>query len=66
MYDNLQQAMLGGVPGTFHLVKSFLKIKLPPVLQGLEVCLYNYARMSFMPLLPHVSLSHLLPQVFAI
>ncbi|CAH3176978.1 unnamed protein product [Porites lobata] len=36
VYDNLQQAMLGGVPGTFHLVKSFLKIKLPPVLQGLE------------------------------
>ena len=47
VYDNLQQAMLGGVPGTFHLVKSFLKIKLPPVLQGLEVCLYNYVWMTF-------------------
>lgn len=37
VYDNLHQAKLGGVPGTFHLVKSFLKIKLPPVVQGLEV-----------------------------
>ena len=39
VYDNLHQAKLGGVPGTFHLVKSFLKIKLPPVVQGLEVCI---------------------------
>lgn len=37
VYDNLHQAKLGGVPGTFHLVKSFLKIKLPTVVQGLEV-----------------------------
>ena len=66
VYDNLQQAMLGGVPGTFHLVKSFLKIKLPPVLQGLEVCLYNYARMSFMPLLPHVCLTSLLSTPYLI
>ncbi|XP_020602897.1 nuclear pore complex protein Nup93-like [Orbicella faveolata] len=36
VYDNLHQAKLGGVPGTFHLVKSFLKIKLPTVVQGLE------------------------------
>ena len=64
MYDNLQQAMLGGVPGTFHLVKSFLKIKLPPVLQGLEVCLYNYVRMTFAttpPCLPHITPLHSLP-----
>lgn len=37
VYDNLHEAKLGGVPGTFHLVKSYLKIKLPPVVQGLEV-----------------------------
>lgn len=36
VYDNLHEAKLGGVPGTFHLVKSYLKIKLPPVIQGLE------------------------------
>lgn len=36
VYGNLYQAKLGGVPGTFHLVKSYLKIKLPPVVQGLE------------------------------
>lgn len=36
VYDNLHEAKLGGVPGTFHLVKSYLKIKLPPVVQGLE------------------------------
>ena len=38
VYDNLHEAKLGGVPGTFHLVKSYLKIKLPPMVQGLEVC----------------------------
>lgn len=38
VYDNLHEAKLGGVPGTFHLVRSYLKIKLPPVVQGLEVC----------------------------
>lgn len=36
VYSNLHQAKLGGVPGTLQLVKSFLKIKLPPVVQGLE------------------------------
>jgi len=36
VYGNLQEARLGGVPGTFHLVKSYLKIKLPPFVQGLE------------------------------
>ena len=27
VYSNLQQAQLGGVPGVFFLVKSFLKIR---------------------------------------
>lgn len=36
VYDNLHEAKLGGVPGTFNLVKSYLKIKLPPVVQGLD------------------------------
>ncbi|XP_055955710.1 nuclear pore complex protein Nup93 [Patella vulgata] len=30
IYGNLQQAQLGGVPGTYNLVKSFLKVR-PPV-----------------------------------
>ena len=42
VYDNLHEAKLGGVPGTFHLVKSYLKIKLPPVIQGLEVSCLLY------------------------
>ena len=29
MYSNLQQAQLGGLPGTYHLVKSFLHVRLP-------------------------------------
>ena len=29
MYSNLQQAQLGGLPGTYHLVKSFLNVKIP-------------------------------------
>lgn len=37
VYSNLPRAKLGGVPGTLQLVKSFLKIKLPSVVQGLEV-----------------------------
>ena len=28
VYSNLQQAQLGGVPGTFHLVASYLNVKL--------------------------------------
>ncbi|RMX42686.1 hypothetical protein pdam_00011867 [Pocillopora damicornis] len=36
VYSNLPRAKLGGVPGTLQLVKSFLKIKLPSVVQGLE------------------------------
>ena len=29
VYSNLQQAQLGGLPGTYHLVKSFLNVKIP-------------------------------------
>ena len=34
--SNLYQAELGGVPGTFQLVKSYLKIKILPGTQNLE------------------------------
>ena len=47
VYGNLQQAQLGGVPGAFHLVKSFLKIKLPPAIPGLEVCDYILSTQPF-------------------
>ena len=47
VYDNLHEAQLGGVPGTFNLVKSYLKITLPPGVQGLEVrlttCVINHS-----------------------
>ena len=36
VYSNLQQAQLGGIPGTFNLIKSFLNIKLDPNTPGLE------------------------------
>ncbi|XP_078067157.1 nuclear pore complex protein Nup93 [Mustelus asterias] len=36
VYGNLHQAQLGGVPGTYQLVRSFLNIKLPAPLQGLQ------------------------------
>merc|ERR1719187_2986596 len=29
VYSNLTSAQLGGIPGTFHLVRSFLNIKMP-------------------------------------
>ncbi|XP_069113478.1 nuclear pore complex protein Nup93-like [Argopecten irradians] len=35
IYGNLQQAQLGGVPGTYNLVRSFLNVK-PPNMRGLE------------------------------
>ena len=35
VYSNLQQAQLGGVPGTYNLVRSFLNVHLP-VMPGLE------------------------------
>ncbi|XP_032816727.1 nuclear pore complex protein Nup93 isoform X2 [Petromyzon marinus] len=36
VYGNLQQAKLGGVPGTLQLIHSFINIKLPPHLPGLQ------------------------------
>ena len=36
VYSNLAQAQLGGIPGTFNLIKSFLNIKLDPNTPGLE------------------------------
>ncbi|XP_042196200.1 nuclear pore complex protein Nup93 isoform X1 [Callorhinchus milii] len=36
VYGNLHQAQLGGVPGTYQLVRSFLNIKLPAPLPGLQ------------------------------
>lgn len=37
VFGNLHQAQLGGVPGTYQLVRSFLNIKLPAPLPGLQV-----------------------------
>ncbi|XP_043937349.1 nuclear pore complex protein Nup93 isoform X2 [Protopterus annectens] len=36
VFGNLQQAQLGGVPGTYQLVRSFLNIKLPTPAHGLQ------------------------------
>lgn len=36
VYGNLQQANMGGVPGTYYLVRSFLNIKLAIIPPGLE------------------------------
>ena len=36
VYSNLQQAQLGGLPGTYHLIKSFLNVKVPAGAPGLE------------------------------
>ena len=47
VYDNLQQAQLGGVPGTCRLVRSFLKVRLPPVVQGLEVRYMVYSETEY-------------------
>lgn len=38
VFGNLHQAQLGGVPGTYQLVRSFLNIKLPAPVPGLQVC----------------------------
>lgn len=38
VFGNLHQARLGGVPGTYQLVCSFLNIKLPAPVPGLQVC----------------------------
>lgn len=37
VFGNLHQAHLGGVPGTYQLVRSFLNIKLPGPLPGMQV-----------------------------
>uniref|UniRef100_A0AAY5KJK6 Nuclear pore complex protein Nup93 n=1 Tax=Esox lucius TaxID=8010 RepID=A0AAY5KJK6_ESOLU len=36
VFGNLPQAQLGGVPGTYQLVRSFLNIKLPGPLPGMQ------------------------------
>ncbi|XP_021390887.1 nuclear pore complex protein Nup93 isoform X2 [Lonchura striata] len=36
VFGNLHQAQLGGVPGTYQLVRSFLNIKLPASVPGLQ------------------------------
>ncbi|KAJ7415360.1 Nuclear pore complex protein Nup93 [Pitangus sulphuratus] len=36
VFGNLHQAQLGGVPGTYQLVRSFLNIKLPAAVPGLQ------------------------------
>ena len=36
VFTNLQKAELGGVPGTFHLIRSFLNVKISPHTPGLE------------------------------
>ena len=36
MYSNLSSAQLGGVPGTFNLVRSFLTLKLSSSAPGLD------------------------------
>ncbi len=41
IYGSLQQAQLGGIPGTYHIVRSFLNVKLQATLPGLEVLLTN-------------------------
>lgn len=40
VFGNLHQAQLGGVPGTYQLVRSFLNIKLPGPLPGMQVRLF--------------------------
>jgi nuclear pore complex protein Nup93 len=36
VFSNLSSAQLGGVPGTYHLVRSFLNIRVPNTTQGLD------------------------------
>ncbi len=36
VFSNLQQAELGGVPGTYALLRSFLNLKIPGNTPGLE------------------------------
>lgn len=41
VFGNLHQAQLGGIPGTYQLVCSFLNIKLPTPLPGMQVLQQN-------------------------
>ena len=34
VFSNMKKAQLGGIPGTFHLVKSFLNVKIPATTPG--------------------------------
>lgn len=47
VFGNLHQAQLGGVPGTYQLVRSFLNIKLPGPLPGMQVTLIHVAELDF-------------------
>ena len=38
VYKNPEQAQLGGVPGTYHLVHSYLKLHPPSFAITAEVC----------------------------
>ena len=38
VYKNPEQAQLGGVPGTYNLVLSYLRLLLPPSTVTAEVC----------------------------
>lgn len=44
VFGNLHQAQLGGVPGTYQLVRSYLNIKLPAPVPGLQVRAPSSAR----------------------
>lgn len=47
VFGNLHQAQLGGVPGTYQLVRSFLNIKLPGPLPGMQVALIYVTQPTF-------------------
>lgn len=47
VFGNLHQAQLGGVPGTYQLVRSFLNIKLPGPLPGMQVTLIYFTEPPF-------------------
>lgn len=46
VFGNLHQAQLGGVPGTYQLVRSFLNIKLPGPLPGMQVRLFYLTELN--------------------
>ena len=49
VYQSPSQAQLGGVPGTFQLVRSFLHLRQLAATPGLEVCLTTAAQSSPVP-----------------